>query len=59
MSKESLINSFEVNINASIMRSYTLEDKNKKALKSKFKEFVDAIECGDRNHDVLFVKKIS
>ena len=59
MSKANLINSCEETINSVIKRLSTLKGKNKKALKSEFKEWIDAIESNDKNYDILFVNKIS
>ena len=58
MSKASLIDSCEVILNSAIKRISMLEGKNKKALKSEFKEWIDAIESDDKNYDVLVVNKI-
>tara|TARA_B100000214_G_C23580768_1_gene451723 strand:+ start:222 stop:401 length:180 start_codon:yes stop_codon:yes gene_type:complete len=59
MSKASLIGSCEVTINSAIKRLSTLEGKNKKALESEFKEWINAIESDDKNYDVLYVNKIN
>ena len=59
MSKASLIGSCEVTINTAIKRISTLDGKNKKALESEFKEWIDAIESFDKNYDVLFINKIN
>ena len=59
MSKSSLIGICEVTINSAIKRLGTLEGKNKKALESEFKEWIDAIESDNRNYDVLYVNKIN
>ncbi len=59
MSESSLIDSCEVTINSAIKRLSTLEGKNKKALESEFKEWIDAIESDNKNYDVLFVNKIN
>ena len=59
MSKARLINSCEVTINSAIKRLSNLEGKNKKALKSEFKEWIDAIESDKKNYDVLFINKIN
>ena len=59
MSKSNLIDSCEMTINSAIKRLSTLEGKNKKALESEFKEWIDAIESDNKNYDVLFVNKIN
>mgnify|MGYP001239830181 CR=1 FL=1 len=59
MSKGSLINSCEVIINSAIKRLTTLEGKNKTALESEFKEWIDAVESEKKCYDVLFVNKIN
>mgnify|MGYP001300780603 CR=1 FL=1 len=59
MSKVSLIDSCEVTINSAIKRLSTLEGKNKKALESEFKEWIDAIESDNKNYNVLFINKIN
>ena len=59
MSKASLIYSCEMTINSAIKRLSTLEGKNKKALESEFKEWIDAIESDKKDYDVLFVNKMN
>ena len=59
MSKARLIDSCEMTINSVIKRLSTLEGKNKKALESEFKEWIDAIESENKNYDVLFINKIN
>ena len=59
MSKTSLVGSCEVTINSALMRLSKLEGKNKEALKSEFKEWINAIESDDRNYDVLYINKIN
>ena len=59
MSKSSLISSCEYTINCTIKRLSILEGKNKKALESEFREWIDAIESENRDYDVLFVNKIN
>ncbi len=46
-------------INSAIKRLSTLEGKNKKALESEFKEWIDAIESDKKDYDVLFVNKMN
>ena len=59
MSKASLIYTFERTINSAIKRLSTLEGKNKKALESEFKEWINAIESDKKDYDVLFVNKMN
>ena len=59
MSKASIISSCEVTINSAIKRLSNLEGKNKIALESEFREWIDAIENEDKNYDVLFINKIN
>ena len=59
MSKASLIGSCEVTINTAIKRISIMEGKNRKALESEFKEWIDASESEDKKYDVLFVNKIN
>ena len=35
-----------------------LEGKNKRALESEFKEWIDSIECNDKKYDILYINKI-
>ena len=58
MSKASLIGSCEVTLNSAIKRLSILEGKNKEALESEFKEWINAVESVDKNYDVLFLNKI-
>ena len=59
MSKASLIGSCEVTINTAIKRISIMEGKNRKALESEFKEWIDAAESEYKKYDVLFVNKIN
>ena len=59
MPNSRLIGSCEVTINYALKRLSVLEGKNKKALENEFKEWVEAIESGYKNYDVLFINKIS
>ena len=58
MSKASLIDSCEVILNSAIKRLSILDGKNKEALESEFKEWINAVESVDKNYDVLFLNKI-
>ncbi|WP_269624821.1 hypothetical protein [Prochlorococcus marinus] len=58
MSKTSLRGSCEVTINTAINRLSKIEGKNKKALESEFREWIDAIEGDNKNYDVLYINKI-
>ncbi len=58
MSKTSLVGSCEVTINSALMRLSKLDGKNKKALESEFKEWINAV--GDsKEYDVLYINKIN
>ena len=59
MSKASLIGSCEVTINSVLLRLSKLEGKNKKALESEFREWINAIRSDNKNYDVLFINKIN
>ena len=58
MSKASLIGSCELTINSALKRISKLEGKNKKALESEFKEWINAIENCNQKYDVLYINKI-
>ena len=58
MSKSSLLGCCEKTINFAFKRISKLEGKNKLALESEFKEWLDAIQSDDKNYDVLFINKI-
>ena len=58
MTNKSLIGSCEVTINTALKRLSKLSGKNKSALYSEFREWIDAIESKDGNYDVLYLKKI-
>ncbi len=58
MSKLRVIGSCEVIINTALKRISKLEGQNKEALKEEFREWLDAVECGKKNYDVLYIKKI-
>ena len=59
MSNSGLLGSCEVTINYAVKRLNVLEGKNKQALENEFKEWLEAIESGCKNYDVLFINKIS
>ena len=59
MSKTNILGSCEVTINSALMRISKLEGKDKKALKSEFKEWINAINSSEKNYDVLYINKIS
>jgi len=58
MSNKSIIGSCEVTINSALKRISKLEGKNKQALESEFREWINAIDCYNKNYDVLFINKI-
>ena len=58
MSKTNIIGSCEVTINSALKRISKLEGKNKQALKSEFREWINAIDSNNKNYDVLFINKI-
>ena len=58
MSKTNIIGSCEVTINYALKRISKLEGKNKKALESEFREWINAISSNNKNYDVLFINKI-
>ncbi len=59
MSKTSLISGCEVTLNSALRRISKLEGKNKIALESEFKEWINAIEGDYKNYDVLYINQIS
>ena len=59
MPRTNILGSCEDTINSALKRISKLEGKNKQALKSEFKEWLNAINSGDRNYDVLYINKIS
>ena len=59
MSKPSLIGSCERAINSTLKRLSKLEGKNKKALESEFKEWINAIESKVKNYEILYINKIN
>ena len=58
MTKTSLLGSCEVTINSALRRLSKLEGKNKKALQNEYREWLNAIEGGYKNYDVLYLNKI-
>lgn len=58
MSKTNLIGSCEVTINSALKRLSKLDGKNKLSLQNEFKEWINAIESGNKNYDVLYINKI-
>ena len=59
MSRTRLLGSCEVTINSALKRISQLEGKDKKALKGEFREWINAIESGNTNYEVLYINKIS
>ena len=59
MSKTNIIGSCEVTINCALKRISKLEGKNKQALESEFREWIDAINSNNKDYDVLFINKIN
>ena len=59
MSRTTLLSSCETTINSAIQRISKLKGKNKKALESEYKEWIDAIDSDNKNYDVLYINKIS
>ena len=58
MAKASLLGSCEVTINSAIKRISKLEGENKKALELEFKEWLDPIQNGNYQYDILYINKI-
>ena len=58
MSNTNIIGSCEVTINSALKRILKLEGKNKQALESEFREWINAIDSNNKNYDVLFINKI-
>ncbi len=59
MSKTSLIGCCEVTINSALRRLSKLEGKNKIALESEFREWINAIKSDNKNYDILYLRKIN
>ena len=59
MSKANLIGTCEVTINTALKRLSMLDDKNKKALQSEFREWIDSIESENNHYEILYVNKIN
>ena len=58
MAKDRLLTSIEVIINESLKRLSNLEGKDKISLYNEFREWINAIECDDKNYEVLHINKI-
>ncbi len=58
MTNKSLVGSCEVTINTALKRLSKLSGKNKSALYSEFREWIDAIETGNRSYDILYLNTI-
>ena len=58
MSNTNILGSCEVTINSALKRISKLKGKDKQALKSEFKEWINAIESIENNYDVLYINKI-
>ena len=58
MSKSNLLVSCEKTINTTLKRLSNIEGGNYKALKSEFREWLEAIEGDNNNYDVLYINKI-
>ncbi len=58
MSNTNIVGTCEVTINSALKRISILEGKDKQALQSEFKEWINAIESIERNYDVLYINKI-
>ena len=58
MSKARLLGSIEVSINETLHRLSKLEGRDKDSLHSEFREWIDEIEFGTKNYEVLFIKRI-
>tara|TARA_Y100001968_G_scaffold160166_1_gene146380 strand:+ start:800 stop:982 length:183 start_codon:yes stop_codon:yes gene_type:complete len=59
MSKTNLIGSCQSTINSVLNRLSKIEGKEKEALSSEFREWLDAIESDNKNYDVLYINKIN
>ena len=59
MKKISLLESCEVTINSTLKKLSQLEGKNKEALESEFREWLNAIESDEKNYDILYLYKIN
>ena len=59
MSNANILGSCEVTINSALKRISKLEGKNKKALESEFREWINAIDSRNKNYDVLYINKIN
>ena len=59
MSKSRLVGSCEVTINCALKRLSKLDGKNHEALKSEFREWINAIESQYKNYEILYLNKIN
>ena len=59
MCKTRLAVSCECTINSALKRLSKLDGKNRNALESEFREWINAIEAGNENYDVLYINKIN
>ena len=59
MSKVSLLNSVEITINSALRRLNEISDADHRALEKEYKEWLTAIEIGNKNYDVLYLNKIN
>ncbi len=59
MSKRSILGSCEVTFNYVLNRLSKLEGEDKKAIENEFREWLNAIQCENKNYDVLYINKIN
>ena len=59
MTKTNLVGSCEITINYVLKRLSKLDDKNKEALESEFREWISAIGKVGKSYDILYLKKIN
>ena len=59
MSNTRLVGICEVTINSALKRLSKLEGRNKEALQSEFREWINSIESDNKNYDVLYINKIN
>ncbi len=59
MSNQRVLCSIEITINESLKRLSKLKGRDKEALTSEFREWIEAIGPEEKNYDVLFINKIS
>ena len=58
MYNKRILCTIEITINETLKRLSKLKGRDKDALTSEFREWIDAIGC-EQNYDVLFISKIS